>query len=506
MKDLCEVKNFGAIAAEADDIKRFFVQTPVYDDVESGTRQVVIGRKGAGKTALYLALIERTDDRKFFARGLAFRDYPWALHARYAHPAMTRYERFLASWKFLTFMEIFKVLLTEDARPGRYASDAKKALASIEKFIQKNWGAIAFDYRKTFPSGGFKFDGISFEPQAFGFGLGSVEVKKDANLSQTLERLNEWLWNALVAIGRTAPKVYVLFDELDSGYDPSSDDYIDRVVGLLLACRRLAKDFSEARLPFSAVAFLRSDIFDALHFGDKNKLTDSNVTFLSWTADLNYLGCSLKQLLDHRIRESFDIADNVKDPWSKAFDGDLMRGTQHKFHHMTFRSYLRPRDIIKFANCALDEAKQRVLSAGGRSGLISNADITDGRKTYSRYLLSELDDEIAAAEPKWSEYVEILRRLQATRFTRDAFEAAYEDVKRLGISPDLSTDELLVFFYRYSIVGFERDAGAAGLEIHFRYLDETIRFNPKSNSFMVHRGLKEALELRDAGDAIEHIE
>ena len=56
------------------------------------------------------------------------------------------------------------------------------------------------------------------------------------------------------------------------------------------------------------------------------------------------------------------------------------------------------------------------------------------------------------------------------------------------------------------IVGFERAAGAAGLEIHFRYLDETIRFNPKSNSFMVHRGLKEALELRDAGDAIEHIE
>jgi len=173
---------------------------------------------------------------------------------------------------------------------------------------------------------------------------------------------------------------------------------------------------------------------------------------------------------------------------------------------MTFRSYLRPRDIIKFANCALDEAKQRVLSAGGRSGLISNADITDGRKTYSRYLLSELDDEIAAAEPKWGEYVEILRRLQATRFTRDAFEAAYEDVKRRGISPDLSTDELLAFFYRYSIVGFERAAGAAGLEIHFRYLDETIRFNPKSNSFMVHRGLKEALELRDAGDAIEHIE
>src|SRR4029453_3016040 len=119
-----------------------------------GERQVTVGRKGSGKTALYLALIERTDDKLFFARGLAFRDYPWALHSRYAHETTTRHERFLASWRFLTFMEIFKVLLTENERAERYKDDAaREAMASVEKFIQKNWGAIAFDYRKTFPSG-----------------------------------------------------------------------------------------------------------------------------------------------------------------------------------------------------------------------------------------------------------------------------------------------------------------------------------------------------------------
>jgi len=46
MHDLTKVKNFGAIAAEDDDIRRFFVQTPVYDALVSGDRQVVIGRKG----------------------------------------------------------------------------------------------------------------------------------------------------------------------------------------------------------------------------------------------------------------------------------------------------------------------------------------------------------------------------------------------------------------------------------------------------------------------------
>src|ERR1041385_3831311 len=451
MPALTQVKNFGAIAAEDDDIKRFFVQTPVYGRLLSGDKQVVIGRKGSGKSALYLAMIGGGNENvrrapTFFARGLAFRDYPWALHARYAHEATTRYERFLSSWRFLAFLEIFKVLLTENDRGERYQDkEMKRALSGVEKFIQKNWGAIAFDYRKTFPSGGFALDGLSFGPQAFGFGLGSIDVKSAGNLSQTLERLNEWLWNALQVVGPRAPKVYVLFDELDAGYDPTADDYVGRVVGLLLAMRRLSREFRDARLPFLAIAFLRSDIYDSLHFGDKNKLTETNVAFLSWNDDLHYHDSSLKQLIDHRIREAMNLASNVKDPWDKAFDAQIMRGTQHKFHHMTFRSYLRPRDIIKFANCALDEARQRFSSDGGSltEFFITNADMSAARRPYSRYMLSELDDEIAASAPRWGDYVEVLRRLQATKFSRKAFEDACEDVKARGITFDQNVDELL---------------------------------------------------------------
>ena len=138
--------------------------------------------------------------------------------------------------------------------------------------------------------------------------------------------------------------------------------------------------------------------------------------------------------------------------------------------------------------------------------MIANEDIRNARRAYSKYLLNELDDEIAASTPRWVDYVEVLRRIQTTRFTRQVFDEAYDDLSKRGISLDLSADELLAFFYRYSIIGFERASGAAGLDWQFRYTDETIRFNPDARSFMVHRGLKEALELRDAGDAIESLE
>jgi hypothetical protein len=314
---------------------------------------------------------------------------------------------------------------------------------------------------------------------------------RPGSLGETLERLNEWLWNVLLAVGRDAPTVYILFDELDAGFDLASDDYVDRVIGLLLAVRKLSREFQDSSLPFHAIAFLRGDIYDSLHFGDKNKLTDKNVTYLAWNDDLNYRGCSLKQLIDHRVREAIDLSQETRDPWARAFDDDVMRGTQHKFNHMTFRSYLRPRDIIKFANCALNEYKQRLArvpaNGTGSLSLMSNSDIISARKEYSRYLLSELDDEIAATTPRWNDYMEVLRQIQATRFTRQTFDEAYARVVA-----------------RVSIIGFERSAGASGLEHHFRYLDETISFNPDARSFMVHRGLKEALELRETGvDALD---
>jgi hypothetical protein len=504
MRQLVDVENFGAIAAEDDQIKRFFVQTPVYESLIKGERQIVIGRKGSGKSALYLALTDRADGVSFMAKGLTFSEYPWAMHNLYAHEMASRQERFIGSWRFLSYIEIFKLLLTQNRDRYKNSGDAKKALASVEAFIRKNWGHIAFDYKKTFPSGGLKLQGLQFAPQVLGFAAGSINVDHPGGLGQTIERLNEWLAHALRAVGPFAPTVHILFDELDTGYDPTSMDYVDRVTGLLLAVRILAREFQASSLPFFPIALLRSDIFNSLQFGDKNKLAEKNSVTLSWNEDLGpYHGSSLKQLIDHRIRKSLDLPAATDAPWSKAFDAAVMRGTQHKFQHMTFRSFLRPRDIIRFANSALEEFKRR--TGGKGDGLISNVDIKNARKTYSAYLRDELDDEIAPAFPDWKDYLNVLRRIGWTRFSRADFNHAYEAVKK-RLSLSRTADEVLHSFYEYSIIGFQRAAGAAGLVQHFRYQDETVRFNPEAREFTVHRGLKEALELREVGSVADEEE
>ncbi len=331
MPTIKDIQSFGAIAAEDDDLARFFVSTPVFQQVRSGDRQIVVGRKGSGKSALYLALMQKANSSNlyaYFASGLIFSDYPWALHYKYARDGADAEERFTASWEFLVLLEVAKKLLADSERKNRgYSKDAKKALDSLETFLKKNYGTTSFDYKKTFPNGPFKVDNIAFNPQVLGNGLGGIGVEREAgSLGETLSRLNEWLRSCLLTCTSAAPEVLILFDELDTGFDPQAKNYADRIIGLLIATRRLARFFREAALPFKAVAFLRSDVYEHLHFGDKNKITENNVATLFWNDDVDppHKGASLKQLIDHRVRVQLQLDDKVKNSWDRAFDDQLM--------------------------------------------------------------------------------------------------------------------------------------------------------------------------------------
>jgi hypothetical protein len=104
---------------------------------------------------------------------------------------------------------------------------------------------------------------------------------------------------------------------------------------------------------------------------------------------------SLKALVDQRIRV-LTGNESVKDPWSLVFDEALMRGTQPKYRYIVERTYLRPRDMIKFTNVCLANAKAAAHTR------ITNEDIYGAKESYSDYVFEELDNEISAAAPRWA--------------------------------------------------------------------------------------------------------
>lgn len=489
---LDQIEKFGRIDAESEaQLADFFVRTDAYGRIDDQDHIIVVGRKGTGKTAIYRALLQRAHVfDNVFAAGLQFRDYPWGTHQEVKDGAAAPVERYSASWRFLILVEIAKLVLTSaDHRPPA-GGDAAAAAKVLADFITTNWGELDFKFRDIFRKRHYN---LKFEPRVMGNQLGSVDVGSVPRdrLAGFLSEANRWLEECLERLLTDDRWYFILFDDLDRGYDPADDEYVARLTGLLLASRDVY-DWARSRsLDVAPTVFIRSDIYDSLSFPDKNKITQNFVETLTWT-DEHTGENSLKTLIEQRIRVI--TSTTLGAPWDVVFEEQLMRGTQHKFKHMAARTYLRPRDMIQFANLCLEQAKDT------GHALIENQDIASARPGYSEYLVNELDDEIHEVFPEWRRYLEALRRVHTVRFRKADFEAAFAALRLERF--ELSPDDALELLYRFSVIGFTKIGGGGygGSAIAFRYRSPTVSFDPAAPHFNVHLGLKEALELVEAGE------
>jgi hypothetical protein len=488
---LRKITEFGRIDAESErQLSEFFIRTQAYTRIDDQERIVVIGRKGTGKTAIYQTLMGRGDElENLSVTGLRFRDYPWGAHAEVKDNEAAPVERYTTSWRFLILVELAKQVLTNPAHEKVDTIEAIEARRALRRFITGNWGEVGFRFRDIFTRTQYSFD---LSPQFAGIGVGGIKAERVRRnqLAGFLVEANRWLEACLALVLDPNRWYFILFDELDTGYDPTDEEYSNRLIGLLLAAREIFQWGASLQVPIGPVVFLRSDIYEDLSFPDKNKITRNLVERLVWTDELSGEN-SLKSLIDQRIRVI--TGTDARDPWLTVFDGDLMRGTQPKSKHIAARTYLRPRDMIQFCNLALDEAKR------ARVDLIRNEDVANARRDYSDYLVDELDDEIHDAHPAWKRYLDVLRRVHKMRFDRADFETAMKSI-RLKTN-GLDAEAILEVLFRYGIIGFGKiGGGGGGSGVAFSYRDPNINFDPAAPYFRVHPGLKESLELIDVGD------
>jgi hypothetical protein len=489
------IDDFGRIDAESElQLADFFIKTDAYMRVEDVEHIVVLGRKGTGKTAIYEALMQRaTRFRNTHAVGLQFRNYPWQAHTEFEDANAAPVERYIESWQFLILVELAKLaLLSPRTIPTN--DRARAAATSVSRFIKANWGQVQFDFKDTFRRRKYS---LNIEPQFAGAALGSIRVDTvdRKQLAGFLVEANRWLKQCLNSMLAGEEFYFVLFDDLDRGYDPTNHDYAARLIGLLLASREVFAWAEELGLIVGPIVFLRSDIYEGLRFPDKNKITQNLVETLTWTDDFEGEN-SLKTLMDQRIKAIGELPTRLKDPWPLVFDAQVMRGTQHKFKHMASRTYLRPRDMIQFSNFCLSAARE------AEAHHIENRHIVAARPVYSKYLVRELEDEMSEAVPYWPRLFDVLRRIHLTRFSPDEFTDCYRALK-VTKSAGVDADEALEALFRFSVIGFTKSGGGGygGSAVAFRYRDPLLSFDPASRTLHVHVGLKEALELIEASGA-----
>ena len=259
----------------------------------------------------------------------------------------------------------------------------------------------------------------------------------------------------------------------------------------MLAARDINIAARQAGKKLFVTVFLRDDIYETLHFEDKNKITENFLSLIEW--DTPRTDKTLKSLMEKRFKVV--LGDNPT--WNDVFDETKeMPGHQTKYQHILDRTYLRPCDVIKFTNSVLRQYKTRKDNNDAVPNQFENVDLNNARTEYSSYLMNELDDEIHKHLPHYEELVELLRSIGVWQFTFEELEKHFDSSPKLARQG--SAKDFLQELYDFSLVGFYRPGGRGygGSEYVFRYKEPRTRLDPAAARFRTHPGLIDVLGLK----------
>ncbi len=330
--------DFGAPAAERDierGLDEYFVESEAYRRVKAGTRRILIGGRGIGKSALFQVLARREREAGSYVIELSPEDYSYELltqtMASEARGSWAKHGAYAAAWKYLIYVLIMKEVSTRRIPLGKGGGQIYKYIRDHHANQQASKLAALVSYLKRMES----------------FKIGKYEASVRARELEKLYKLEE-IHDLLPALREVARRrrIIVLVDELDRGWD-SSEDARAFVAGLFQACISVNTVHDNLRVYMSLRRELYEDIPEL--YEDAQKYRDL-IEAISWDS------ASLGKLMANRIRHSLPALADHDDRtcWDTLFAAFPGGGS---FRYMIDRTLYRPREIIQFCTLAVECAR-----------------------------------------------------------------------------------------------------------------------------------------------------
>lgn len=459
--------DLGRLDAESDTkLADYFVETGASLSIARG-KQLVLGRKGTGKTALFVHLKDKFASQSTVV-DLDLNEYLFSTHRALRESGVSESSSYTSAWKLLIYT----------AALGSVSSH----LTSSEK---RSFTRILDELQMADKHG--RFAGITEWlrrvkrvelPSLSGFGsLGSVELDNtpDGFLGADfidsvidLERL------ALSVMEREP--IVVLIDQIDEVWD-GSEESKNFIVGALKAMRfiNLRPSAGEAA---NVIIFLRTDLWDQVVFNDRNKISQ-DIEYLNWDDE------ALIEVVEARIASSPGWEDKS---WFDAFfDGEMRQRASSKTYVLK-RTMGRPRDIVAYATFALEEAVRQ-----GHEQILAE-DIYSSETRYSAHVVDELKDEMASALSQLPRALAVFKSIGRRNFD---WANWFEHASNQGFD-EPEARELLTRLFEASVVGvFEVGGGGGGSRSRYRYQDSYL--HPIEDRLMqVHLAVAKELGLKDS--------
>lgn len=359
----------GDLRAEYDHpmLETAFYESPDYRSlIESGDRSVIVGRRGAGKSALFYRL------RKYWEAAahtsvitIAPEDYETISIQGVLTPFKSRFNLVRAAaklaWRYSLIMEIATVL----KKHFKFAqlTGIQTLCAHVKEWNQQSATVPAKMRKKVEP---FLIEGRAPE----------LLVGELANRLQ-LGVLVEEVTHCLRSLGES---IYILIDRLDEGYEAN-----ELGIGLIDGFLHASIEINHALPNVKAFIFLRDNIFRTIakYDADYSRQIEGQVIRLHWDE------YHLLNLITNRLRAAFDMTDEASlSVWNKRTCREI--AARDGFRRCLRLTLYRPRDLLVLLNNAFYHAFQ-----------------------HGRDVIHEEDTEYSATEISENRFCDLLKEYHA---------------------------------------------------------------------------------------------
>ncbi len=471
--------NWGPDEAKGDDrLLQYFVPFPDFGAVRQGALRYVVGRKGAGKTAVIERVrLELQSDPLFFHAALSLRNFPLQDFRDLRDRSFRDKAQFVAAWQFLIYIELARMICADEgAQPREVVEDLRQFMAENELTDSIGFTASVSVLRKAEQKLKVSLRWIEGEK-----GSGNqVQTQTTLHFKKVFDLLAQRVHSV-----RSSSQYWIFMDELDEGYRAGDDGIRLVLLALLRAVEDSAIALRQSGLTFRPLLVLRSDIFDRLEDNDLNKL-DDHVLRLQWNSRPDLNDHSLRKVVAARISAS--IPAHSGDGWPHITDDknthQLPKGVDSLWSYIINRTYERPRDIVKFLKYCQKHTPP---------GILTFTATKEAESEYSQWLYKEIRDELHSYLPVWREAMQCITRAGSGRVSYSAFQKLLESdaaiAKWLSDSGG-SIDKIIEILFDFGIFG-NLDTNGRWL---FKYKDHDLAWNPQMD-LIVHWGLHKKLRL-----------
>ena len=368
---------------EFQTLGEYYLRTDQYKRAARGEVNMVVGRKGTGKTALFSQL---RNEKRANVRNIIVDLKPEGYQLiRLKEDVLdflaegAKTHLITALFEYLFYLEICYKVLEKDRvrhmRDGRLYEPYRELLEVYEA------GSAA--------EGDFSERLVGLSQQLIAdfkarFGTARAQRLTATDVTELVHKRNiRDIRNTLSTYLAFKDSVWVLFDNLDKGWSAhgltSGDVLILRC--LIDAARKIQRELQGDGHDFHCVVFVRNDVYQLLVEASADYGKESRAV-LDWTdADL------LREVLRRRLIRNVPLGDtSFARVWSQIcvthYHGE------ETSQYLIDRSLMRPRNLIKLlAHC-------RGFAVGLERARIEEVDLEKGLRAYSIDLITEADQEL----------------------------------------------------------------------------------------------------------------